>query len=177
MSRSALPGPSEARAFLCLGGNIGTPRAAMGAALRAIRDDPLTRIVAVSSLYRTPPWGNTNQPDFLNAVAEIATSRPPRALLDLCLATEKNLKRVRAERYGPRLIDIDILLYDDVAVKEDGLEIPHPRMLERAFVLVPLAEIAPFMVIAGSTVEEHAAKLDTAGIDKLPGGGSWWTRG
>ena len=106
-------------------------------------------MVSVSSLYRTPPWGKTDQPDFLNAAAEVLTGHSPRELLDLCLEAERRLKRVRQERWGPRLIDIDILVFGDRAVHEGGLEIPHPRMLERAFVLVPLAEIAPDLVALG----------------------------
>jgi 2-amino-4-hydroxy-6-hydroxymethyldihydropteridine diphosphokinase len=161
-------------AYLGLGGNLGEPAAAMAAALRLIEADPETRIVAVSSIYRTPPWGKIDQPDFLNAAAEISTSLSPRALLDLCLAAEQQLKRVRAERWGPRLIDMDILVFGDLIVEEHGLEIPHPRMLERAFVLAPLAEIAPDLVLAGEPLSVHQARLDTTGIDKLPSGRDWW---
>src|SRR3954452_14175586 len=106
----------------------------MAAALRVIGADPDTTIRKASSLYRTPPWGKTDQPDFLNAAAEIGTGHDPRALLALCLDAERALKRVRRERWGPRVIDIDVLLYVDRAVHEAGLDIPHPRMLERAFV-------------------------------------------
>jgi 2-amino-4-hydroxy-6-hydroxymethyldihydropteridine diphosphokinase len=161
-------------AYLGLGGNLGEPAAAMAAALRFVEADPDTRVVAVSSLYRTPPWGKTDQPDFLNAAAEVSTCLSPRGLLDLCLAAEQRLKRVRAERWGPRVIDLDVLVFGDRAVAEDGLEIPHPRMLERAFVLAPLAEIAPDLVVAGETLIIHLARLDRAGIEKLPSGGAWW---
>lgn len=161
-------------AYLGLGGNLGRPAAAMAAALRIVDADPDTRIVTVSSLYRTPPWGKTDQPDFLNAAAEISTCLPPRGLLDLCLAAEQRLKRVRAERWGPRLIDLDVLVFGDLAVAEHGLEIPHPRMLERAFVLAPLAEIAPDLVVAGETLSVHLTRLDTIGIEKLPSGRDWW---
>jgi 2-amino-4-hydroxy-6-hydroxymethyldihydropteridine diphosphokinase len=142
-----LPGLGEEVAYLGLGGNIGDPRTAMVKALRAIDADRMTEITNVSSLYSTPPWGKLDQPPFLNAVAEVRTQRSPKALLDLCLDTEIQLKRVRGERFGPRLIDIDVLLYGTRSVKELGLEIPHPRMFLRAFVLVPLAEIAPDLTI------------------------------
>jgi 2-amino-4-hydroxy-6-hydroxymethyldihydropteridine diphosphokinase len=163
-------------AYLGLGGNLGDPAATMAAALRIVDADPATRIVSVSSLYRTPPWGKTDQPDFLNAAASILTRLSPRELLDLCLSAERRLKRVRSERWGPRLIDMDILSFGDLAVDEEGLEIPHPRMLERAFVLAPLAELAPDLVIAGEPVSLRLTRLDTAGIEKLPSGRDWWTR-
>jgi 2-amino-4-hydroxy-6-hydroxymethyldihydropteridine diphosphokinase len=164
------------RAWLGLGGNLGDPQETMAGALQAIDADPRTRVATVSSVYRTPPWGKTDQPDFLNAVAGIETGRSPRELLDLCLAAEKTLKRVRAERWGPRTIDIDILLFGRRTIEEPGLEIPHPRMTERAFVLLPLAEIAPEVKIGGKTVAELLARLDTKGIDRITPDGEWWRR-
>jgi len=146
----------------------------MGAALRMLDAESGISVVAVSSLYSTPPWGKTDQPDFINAAAELSTSLSPRALLDACLEAERRLKRVRQERWGPRLIDIDILAFGDRSVREAGLEVPHPRMAERAFVLAPLAEIAPAFVVAGRTVVERLASIDTAGIEKLPGDSGWW---
>lgn len=166
----------ETAAYLGLGGNLGDPAATMAAALRIVDADPNTRIVAVSSLYRTPPWGNTTQPDFLNAAAAVSTRLSPRELLDLCLAAERRLKRVRAERWGPRLVDMDILSFGGLTVTEAGLEIPHPRMLERAFVLTPLAEIAPNLMIAGEPVFVHLARVNATGVEKLPVGRDWWTR-
>lgn len=169
-----MPGPSEQRAFLSLGGNLGDPAASMGAALRMLDEDELTRVVAVSSLYRTPPWGKVDQPDFLNCAAEIATGRTPHELLDLCLAAERALKRVRKERWGPRIVDIDLLVFGEVTLHEPGLELPHPRMAERAFVLVPLAEIASGLVIAGRSAADRAAAIDRAGIERLPTANDWW---
>jgi 2-amino-4-hydroxy-6-hydroxymethyldihydropteridine diphosphokinase len=160
--------------YLSLGGNLGDPLMSMGAALRLLDADPNTEVVSVSSLYRTPPWGKTDQPDFLNAAAELSTSLAPRGLLDLCLEAERRLKRVRAERWGPRLVDIDILVFGDRTVQEEGLAIPHPRMLDRAFVLVPLAEIAPDFMVAGRKLSDHLAEADATGIEKLPSGGDWW---
>ena len=161
-------------AFLGLGGNIGDPAATMAAALRAIDADPACSVVAVSSLYRTPPWGKTDQPDFLNAAASISTALSPRELLSLCLEKERLLKRVRNERWGPRTIDIDILLYGDSAIDEDGLAIPHPRLAERAFVLVPLREIAPEIEIGGKSVDELVRRQDGTGIERATDTGGWW---
>jgi 2-amino-4-hydroxy-6-hydroxymethyldihydropteridine diphosphokinase len=165
------------RAWLGLGGNLDDPQAAMAKALQAIDADPRTRVVAVSSVYRTPPWGKTDQPDFLNAVAGVETDLSPRDLLDLCLEAEKGLKRVRAERWGPRTIDIDLLLFDDLTINEPGLEVPHPRMTQRAFVLLPLAEIAQELKIGGKTAAQFLATLDTKGIDRVSADGGWWRQG
>lgn len=169
-----MSGSSKEHVFLGLGGNLGDPAAAMAAALRILDTDRGTKVVAVSSLYRTPPWGKTDQPDFLNAVAELRTGHPPRALLALCLDAELALKRERRERWGPRIIDIDILLFGGRTMHEAGLDIPHPRMLERAFVLVPLAEIAPDLVIGGRALAQHLASIDTSGIVRLESGNDWW---
>jgi 2-amino-4-hydroxy-6-hydroxymethyldihydropteridine diphosphokinase len=169
-----LSGRKKERVYLSLGGNLGDPAKAMGAALRMLDADAATKVVAVSSLYRTPPWGKLDQPDFLNAAAEIATGLSPRGLLDLCLESERKLKRVREERWGPRLVDIDILAFGDRAIHESGLDLPHPRMLERAFVLVPLAEIAPDFSIGGVNISAHLETIDRAGIEKLPSGRDWW---
>jgi len=169
-----LPGRNSTAVFLGLGGNIGDPVGSMAAALRLIDADRSTKVVRVSSVYRTPPWGITEQPDFMNAVAHVDTSLDPRALLKLCLDAERQLKRVRAERWGPRAIDIDILLYGKRVVHEEGLEIPHPRMLERAFVLVPLAEIAPEHAIEGVPLATLAGRVDTTGIVRLDSAADWW---
>lgn len=176
MSRRQLSGLSEARAFLGLGGNIGDPERSMARALRALDVATGTRVAAVSRLFRTPPWGKTDQPDFLNAAAELHTVLEPRSLLELCLGIERSLKRVRHERWGPRIIDLDILLYGHREIAEEGLTIPHPRMLERAFVLVPLADIAPDLVVGGETVAEHLAAIDTTDVEALTRDGAWWKR-
>lgn len=160
--------------FLSLGGNLGDPAKAMAQALQALDAHPDCAMTAVSSLYRTPPWGKLDQPDFLNAAAELRTTLSPRAVLDLCLATERALKRVRAERWGPRLIDIDILAYGARTIREEGLELPHPRLGERAFVLVPLAEIAPDLVIEGRSVRDLLGAIGTEGIAREPAPADWW---
>lgn len=174
MPRCALSAIGKERAFLGLGGNFADTRTVMAQAIRMIDADRLTRVVAVSSLYSTPPWGIVDQPSFLNSVIEVSTSRSPRALLELCLDTEMALKRVRGERFGPRLIDVDLLLYGQRTIKELGLEIPHPRMFVRAFVLVPLEEIAPDLTLRSVRVASHLKGLDTAGIDKIEAGPTWW---
>jgi len=131
------------RAALGLGSNIGDTLGHLEAALAALAATPDIVVVARSSDYRTPPWGPVPQDDYRNACVVIETRLSPRALLDRCLEIERGLGRVRDVRWGPRVIDIDVLIYGDTRIDEDGLTIPHPRMGERAFVLVPLAEIWP----------------------------------
>jgi 2-amino-4-hydroxy-6-hydroxymethyldihydropteridine diphosphokinase len=165
---------SENISYIGLGGNIGNPQDAMSRSLRLLDGTPSIRVGRVSSIYRTPPWGKIDQPDFLNSAAQLYTSLSPRELLQVCLDTEMSLKRVRAERWGPRVIDIDILMYGSNAIAEEGLEIPHPRMLSRAFVLLPLAEIAPDLDLAGISVSARASLADRQGIEVLPNRSDWW---
>jgi 2-amino-4-hydroxy-6-hydroxymethyldihydropteridine diphosphokinase len=164
------PSPSSARGvadvLLGLGANVGDPAATIAAALARL-DDAGVRIVARSSLYRTAPWGKTDQPAFVNACALAQTELSPRALLDGILAIELALGRRRGERWGPRTIDIDILDYDGRALDEPGLTLPHPRLTDRAFVLVPLAEIAPDHVVAGRAVRDWAASIGASGVTRL----------
>lgn len=164
-----MPAEAATRAFLGLGGNIGDPAAAMAAALRALDAHDAVSVAAVSSLYRTPPWGVTDQPDFLNAVAAVDTALTARHLLDLCLDVERGLKRIRAQRWGPRVIDIDILLFGNERIEEAGLQVPHPRMGERAFVLAPLAEIAPELLhpALGRSAAELLRQSDQGGVRRL----------
>ena len=157
------------RVLIGLGGNIGDPLAAMQSALGKFDRDEDCRVTAVSSVWQTPPWGVTDQPDFLNACAAITTRLQPRAFLDLCLAIEHDLKRVRNLRWGPRSIDIDILFFGDCAIQDPGLTVPHPRICERAFVLVPLAEIAPQTVLDGVPIAAHAATANQTGMIKAKG--------
>jgi len=171
-----LSSSSKERVYLSLGGNLGDPLKAMGEALRTLDADPRTEVVAVSSPHRTPPWGKVDQPDFLNIAAEVLTALSPRQMLDLCLDVERRLKRVRQERWGPRLIDIDILAFGERVIHEDGLEIPHPRMFERAFVLVPLLEIAPDFTFGGVRAADRLPHVDQAGIERLPYDRDWWRR-
>lgn len=169
-----MSGRNSERVFLSLGGNLGDPAQAMASALRLIDADSECTVAAVSSLYRTPPWGKLDQPDFLNCAAEILTLREPHAFLDLCLKIERRLKRERRERWGPRLIDIDILLFGTRRISEPGLDVPHPRMAERAFVLVPLAEVAPDLQWDGVALSQRIAAIDSSGIEQMASGRDWW---
>ena len=149
---------------LGLGANLGDPPAAIAAALRALEAGGRVTISAVSSLYRTAPWGPVPQPDYANACALAATDLAPRALLAEIKAIEAALGRVPGERWGPRAIDIDILFYEGAAQADATLVIPHRSLFERAFVLVPLAEIAPDLVIAGRRIADAAAAIDRASV-------------
>ena len=158
-----------AEALVGLGGNVGNVRTTLDRAVAAFCDGTDVRLVAQSSDYRTPPWGVEDQPAFVNRCIVVDTALAPRALLDRALNVERTLGRDRARerRWGPRAIDIDLLAYDDLAIDEPGLTLPHPRLLERAFVLVPLAEIGPDRVVAGVRVRDALARLDARGIERL----------
>jgi len=127
--------------FIALGTNLGDRLANLRSAIESLAQDVL--VTRESTIYETPPWGYTEQPAFLNMVVEAATSLNPRDLLDYLKKREDELGRIESFRYGPRQIDLDILFYDDLVLNEDDLQIPHPRLHERAFVLVPLADLAP----------------------------------
>lgn len=136
-------------AYLGLGTNLGDRLGNIQAALRKLDDLPTMKLIHVSSLYETAPVGVTDQPDFLNLVAAVRTSLAPQALLDALLHIENQMGRVRTKRWGPRVIDMDLLLYGGEQVALPGLTVPHPRLRERAFILVPLAEIAPDLALPG----------------------------
>jgi 2-amino-4-hydroxy-6-hydroxymethyldihydropteridine diphosphokinase len=157
-------------AFLALGGNVGDVRSTFDRALARLCDGEAVQLLARSSDYRTPPWGVTDQPPFVNAVIAVETSLSPHELLARALDCERALgrDRVRERRWGPRPIDIDILAYDAVELHDPDLTLPHPHLFERAFVLVPLAEIAPERLIAGVAVRDALARVDASGIEKLP---------
>jgi 2-amino-4-hydroxy-6-hydroxymethyldihydropteridine diphosphokinase len=148
-------------AFVALGSNLDDPQAQVERALAALAALPRSALRARSRLFRTPPWGLADQPDFVNAVARLETSLPPRELLGALLAIETRCGRVRGVRNGPRVLDLDLLLYGDTALHEPGLAIPHPRLHERAFVLLPLAELAPDLDVPG---HGRVARL-LAGVD------------
>jgi 2-amino-4-hydroxy-6-hydroxymethyldihydropteridine diphosphokinase len=157
-------------ALLALGGNIGEVRETFDRALAMLCDGVRLRLKARSSDYATPPWGVADQPTFVNRCIAVDTDLTPQDLLARVQAVEQALGRRRAEerRWGPRPIDIDILTYDDLTLEQADLTLPHPRLFERAFVLVPLAEIAPERVIAGRQVRDALAAADTTGIERLP---------
>src|SRR3984957_20912582 len=145
-----------ADAFVALGGNVGDVRSTFDRAIAMLCDGPDIRLQARSSDYRTPPWGVTEQPPFVNAVIAVSTMLTPHTLLTRAQACERALGRDRAreQHWGPRPIDLDILAYDDLVLNDATLTLPHPHLFERAFVLVPLAEIAPDRVITGISVRE-----------------------
>jgi 2-amino-4-hydroxy-6-hydroxymethyldihydropteridine diphosphokinase len=159
-----------AEAVLALGGNVGDVRKTLDRAVAMLCNGREVRLIARSSDYRTPPWGVTDQPAFVNRCLVVETALSPRALLARALEVEASLGRKRAKerRWGPRTIDIDLIAYDDVTIDEPDLTLPHPRALERAFVLAPLAEIAPDRMIAGTRVADALARLDSGGIERLP---------
>ena len=139
------------RAYVGLGSNLGDREATLREALRLLEADPHIDVAVVSSFRETDPVGYVDQPRFLNAAAAVETELAPRALLDRLLATERRLGRDRAAspRSGPRTIDLDLLLYGEERVEEPGLVVPHPRLHERLFVLEPLAELDPALVVPG----------------------------
>ena len=161
---------SSIEALLALGGNVGEVRTTFQRAIAMLCADDTMRLVARSSDYRTPPWGVTEQPPFINAAIIVATSLEPHALLKHAQSVELALGRDHAKerRWGPRPIDIDILTYDDVILHEPDLTLPHPHLFERAFVLLPLAEIASSRVIAGRRLADALSAVDVSGIEKLP---------
>ncbi len=161
------------RASLGLGGNIGDPVQSMAEALRALNARPDCRVTAVSRLYRTPPWGKTDQDWFFNACALVETSLAPEALLDTCLGIERDMKRERKERWGPRTIDIDVLTYEGVEQSGGRLELPHPRMTGRGFVLMPLSDIKRDLIVAGRTIGDWLQDADVAGIEPASAGSEW----
>lgn len=156
-------------AYIGLGSNLAEPRIQIQRALIALGQLPRSRVLRASRLYSTPPWGEILQPDFINAVAEIETMLAPRELLNALLEIEHTFGRVRTkQRWGPRIIDMDLLNYADRVMVEPGLQLPHPRMHERAFVLLPLAELAPTIPIAGyGTIEELCLQVDVQGCHAL----------
>jgi 2-amino-4-hydroxy-6-hydroxymethyldihydropteridine diphosphokinase len=158
-----------ADALIALGGNVGDTRATLQKAIDLFCDGTDVRLLARSADYRTPPWGDEDQAAFINLCIAVETHLAPQALLARAQAVERALGRERAKdrRWGPRTADLDILAYDDVTLDSPSLTLPHPRLLERAFVLVPLAEIAPDRLIGGTRVRDALARVDTAGIKRL----------
>ena len=136
-------------AFVALGSNLDDPESKVREAIAALAALPQTRLLAASSLYRSAPVGHADQPDFVNAVAQLATVVAPQDLLAALLAIEHDFGRERTFRNAPRTLDLDLLLYGELCINEPGLTVPHPRMQQRAFVLAPLLEIAPGCVIPG----------------------------
>jgi 2-amino-4-hydroxy-6-hydroxymethyldihydropteridine diphosphokinase len=158
-----------AEALIALGGNIGDARATLHRAIDLFCDGSDVRLLARSHDYRTPPWGDENQPPFINLCIAVETRLTPQDLLARAQQVERTLGRVRAEdrHWGPRTADLDILAYDDISLDEPNLTLPHPHLFERGFVLVPLAEIAPDKVIGGTRVRDALTQANTAAIERL----------
>lgn len=155
-----------------LGANLGDACATVRAATQALAQLPCTRLQAGSSLYRTPAWGNEAQPPFINAAVTLATTLAPLELLDQLLALEQRFGRVRlpGERWGPRTLDLDLLLYADQIIDLPRLTVPHPYLHERAFALLPLAEVAPEAMIPGhGTVRALLDGIQTCAIERIGG--------
>jgi 2-amino-4-hydroxy-6-hydroxymethyldihydropteridine diphosphokinase len=156
-------------AYVALGSNLDDPRQQVLDAMMALAQLPETTVAQRSLLYRTPPWGITEQPPFVNAVVELETGLSPHALLDALLDLEQRAGRVRAVRNGPRTLDLDLLHVDGVQLEDERLSLPHPRMMDRAFVLLPLNDVAPTLLPTGDrTVAERLAELDLSGYERLP---------
>jgi 2-amino-4-hydroxy-6-hydroxymethyldihydropteridine diphosphokinase len=158
--------PDPVEVGLGLGGNIGDPVGSIHAALEALGRRDIIAIRAVSSLYRTAPWGGVVQPDYANACAIGVTRLQPLDLLDAIKTIERDLGRVETTRWGPRIIDIDILYYGEAALTDERLTLPHKELLRRAFVLIPLAEIAPEVMISGVRVVDAARSVGDEGVRK-----------
>lgn len=159
------------QACIGLGANLGDAAGAVRGAFAALDGLAHTRLLAASRLYRTAAWGRTDQPDFINAAALVETTLPPRVLLQALLEIERAAGRVRGadDRWGPRVLDLDLLLYGGEVIDQPDLQVPHPHLHARAFVLVPLAEIAAGGVIPGhGTVCEALHAVDAAGVELLP---------
>ena len=156
--------------LIALGGNVGDVRATFQKAISNICGMTQAAMLARSSDYSTPPWGDEAQDPFVNACIQIDTSLDPHALLFTLHKIEKKFGRDRAteRHWGPRTLDLDLIAYDDVRIDKPELTLPHPRLFERAFVLVPLAEIVPERIIAGRRVAAALAELSTEGIQRLP---------
>lgn len=157
------------QAFVALGANLDDPAAQVRTAIEALGRLPQTRLLAASSLYRTAPIGLAGQPDFINAVVRLETALSPAELLDALFAIEADFGRVRAEKNGPRTLDLDLLIYDEIECDTPRLHLPHPRLHLRAFVTVPLAEIAPDCRIPGrGCVAAWLPAVASQSIARLP---------
>lgn len=157
------------RAFIGLGSNMVNPSSQVRQAMQLIDQLPETRVLARSSLYRSAPVGYLEQPDFINAVVQVETALAPNALLQALLALEQQQGRTREFLNSPRTLDLDVLLYDDLQHHEHGLTVPHPQMHKRAFVLLPLLEIAPECLIPGvGSARQAMGQCGDQQLERLP---------
>ncbi|MGB7287030.1 MAG: 2-amino-4-hydroxy-6-hydroxymethyldihydropteridine diphosphokinase [Salaquimonas sp.] len=159
--------------YIGLGGNVGDVVTSMLQALSGLDEHQYINVLAKSRLYETPPWGDVDQDDFINACAKIQSNLEPIQLLKAMKNQEAELKREKTRRWGPRTIDLDILICENLTFKNEKLEIPHPRMLERSFVLKPLLDIAPDLQIADKAIRDWLETCDLEGIKELPDQKGW----
>jgi len=155
------------RAWIALGGNLGNREQLFAESLLGLEQSSSVKIVRGSPVYQTPAVGPGSQEDYWNAVVEVETSLSPKDLLDLCLETEIALGRIRRERWGPRLIDLDLLLYEDQEISEQNLSIPHPRLHQRGFVLMPLADLTADHVVRGKSISDWLKEANCSGIVQI----------
>ncbi len=163
----ASSGATTNEAILGLGSNIGDKVGNIDRAIEMLADGEDVRVVSQSGKWRTAPWGDTDQDWFVNACIAVATTLEPRALLARCSAVEDRMGRVRTRHWGPRIVDVDILIYGSRDISLPDLVVPHPRITERAFVLAPLAEIAPDLEIGGRRVADWLEAVDCAGVERI----------
>jgi len=161
--------PSPANVAIALGSNMGDTFTILAGAFKRLENTSGIQIIARSSWYKTAPIGEPEQSDYLNACAILQVAMSPEAVLAILMKIEQEFGRVRNVRWGPRTLDLDILLYENMIVDTPDLQIPHPRMVERAFVLIPLAEIAPLWIepISGNTISQLVQKLDASQVIRL----------
>lgn len=148
------------KAYLGLGTNMGDKQAYLKEACKIISDNPNINIVKISKVYKTKAWGYTNQDDFLNICIEVDTNLSPEELLEVCHEVENKLNRVRVIRWGPRTIDVDILFFNNIISKDENLTLPHPRIKERAFVLIPLMDLNKELAIDNKTISYYLSNLE-----------------
>ncbi|RCL04067.1 MAG: 2-amino-4-hydroxy-6-hydroxymethyldihydropteridine diphosphokinase [Candidatus Tokpelaia sp. JSC189] len=168
-------GKDRFHAWVGLGGNLGHVMDSMAYALQCFDRRTDCSDITVSSVYKTPPWGKTDQPWFLNACAKLSTEMEPVTLLQFGLDIENEMERRRSEKWGPRTLDIDLLFYEDLKISmPDRLFLPHPEVRRRAFVLIPLAEISPDLIFEGKTIASLAEEFEDGQIIKCPTEKLWW---
>jgi 2-amino-4-hydroxy-6-hydroxymethyldihydropteridine diphosphokinase len=154
-------------AVIGLGSNVGEKARNIAHAIELLTEPGDIRLVRASKIYRTAPWGKIEQDWFANACIAIKTELSSAVLLDRCLGVEQAMKRVRVQRWGPRIIDVDVLVYRDEVSMDPHLTLPHPRIMDRGFVLVPFADIAPGLVIGGRTIADGLARVDHSDVVPL----------
>lgn len=157
------------KAYLSLGSNMGDKKQYLYAAIKILEATDQIWLTKISSLYETNPWGYTEQDLFMNLAVEIETTLSPIALLDVCQSIEQELGRVRLIKWGPRVIDVDILLYGEEVLNEKRLIVPHPLMTQRDFVMIPLAEIAPTVLVNNRQVQDYIVEFDLNNLKRISG--------